>query len=98
MKRKIAEGRTNEKRSARLKISCALLRLSCNYKVAGAETTMPACIGTTTNKNQRLRVCDTPAAAVRAFYSKKRSAQTPFGAWAYYEKIIKLLVVLMVLI
>ena len=29
---------------------------------------------------------------------KKRSAQTPFGAWAYYEKIIKLSLVLMVLI
>ena len=30
--------------------------------MAGAETTMPARAGTTTNKNQLLRVCDTPAA------------------------------------
>jgi hypothetical protein len=31
-------------------------------KPPGAETTMPACAGTTKNKNQLLRVCDTPAA------------------------------------
>ena len=30
--------------------------------MAGAKTTMPARAGTTTNKNQLLRVCDTPAA------------------------------------
>ena len=31
-------------------------------KLPGMKTNMPACAGATTNKNQLLRVCDTPAA------------------------------------